>query len=213
VARSRRFPSNVCGTGTGASSQHRPLPMPNRPSSIDVTELLLGWGSGSQMKKSASPVRGGAVGVPPDCRGLHATRARQSQSATYRIGQRSLLADRRRPYRVGGRAHFFGIAATSSSSSTMRGSCGEPSVRRGAVDQYRNSPIPQVVLTSTFLHCTKHSMISLGWISARTISCSLGIAPASAESDVATVKGLSPATVRRDLASARLWLGRRLRGR
>jgi RNA polymerase sigma-70 factor (ECF subfamily) len=113
-----------------------------------------------------------------------------------------------------GRAHFFGIAAR-----IMRQILVDHARKRRATKRAgrRAASVSQVADPSggqdidvLALHEALEDLAGLDERQADIVQ--LRYFGGLTETEVATIKGLSPATVRRDLASARLWLGRRLRG-
>jgi RNA polymerase sigma-70 factor, ECF subfamily len=114
-----------------------------------------------------------------------------------------------------GRAHFFGIAAR-----LMRQVLVDHARRRGAEKRPReraSDPISRVASPTNgrdvdvlALHEALEALSALDKRQAEIVE--LRYFGGLTEEEVATLKGLSPATVRRDVASAKFWLGRYMRG-
>ncbi len=115
-----------------------------------------------------------------------------------------------------GRAHFFGIAARIMRQilvdhARKRLAAKRPGVRRvGSVTKLAD-PTSRQDIDVLALHEALDGLAALDARQADIVQ--LRYFGGLTEHEVARLKGLSPVTVRRDLASARLWLGHRMQAR
>jgi RNA polymerase sigma factor (TIGR02999 family) len=114
-----------------------------------------------------------------------------------------------------GRAHFFGIAARLMRQilvdhARKRRAAKRPVGRRAGSVSSLADPSSGQNLDVLALHEALDGLAALDARQAEIVE--LRYFAGLTEEEVARMKGLSPATVRRDLASARFWLGRRMQG-
>lgn len=184
------------------------------PPSLDVTRLLARWRDGAPeadvrlLAAVHHELRRIAAGY------MRRERRDHSLQPTALVNEAYLRLAAQRDLPWEGRGHFFGIAAR-----VMRQVLVDHARRRLAMKRPADRaavPISKIADPSTdrdidvlALHEALEQLAKLDPRQAEIVE--LRYFGGMTEEEVAQVKGLSPATVRRDVASARFWLGQRMR--
>jgi RNA polymerase sigma factor (TIGR02999 family) len=189
--------------------------MSESPETSDVTRLLVRWREGSAEAEAQL-----LAAVHHELRRIAAAYMRRerrdhSLQPTALINEAYIRLAPQRTVEWEGRTHFFGIAAR-----VMRQVLVDHARRRRAL---KRPPGRAAVSASRIADPSTHADIDvlalhealeqLAALDARQAEIvELRYFGGLTEEEVAAVKGLSPATVRRDVASARFFLGQRMRG-
>jgi RNA polymerase sigma factor (TIGR02999 family) len=188
--------------------------MANDPHQPDVTGLLARWRGGSTEGEAQL-----LAAVHHELRRIAAAYMRRerrdhSLQPTALVNEAYLRLAGQRGMPWEGRAHFFGIAAR-----VMRQVLVDHARRRRAL---KRPPGRAALSASTIADPTAHGDVDVLALH-EALEQLAALDPRQAEivelryfgglteEEVATLKHLSPATVRRDVASARYWLGQRMR--
>jgi RNA polymerase sigma factor (TIGR02999 family) len=190
--------------------------MTERPPSEDVTRLLARWGEGE-------PEAGARLlaAVQGELRRVAAAYMRRERpdhtlQPTALVNEAYLRLVNQRDVAWEGRAHFFGIAARVMRQILVDHARKRRAVKRGAGVRAAQSvsklpdPGGGQNLDVLALHLALEDLAALDPRQAEIVE--LRYFGGLTEDEVAAVKHLSPATVRREVASAKFWLGRRMRG-
>ena len=188
--------------------------MANDPHRPDVTELLALWRDGSTAAEAQ------LLGVVHDelhrIAAAYMRRERRDHSLqpTALVNEAYLRLAGQRGMQWEGRAHFFGIAARVMRQVLVdharRRRAGKRPAGRAALSTSRIAdPAAQEDMDVLALHEALEQLAALDPRQAEIIE--LRYFGGLTENEVATLKHLSPATVRREVASARFWLGQRMR--
>jgi RNA polymerase sigma factor (TIGR02999 family) len=186
------------------------------PQHEDVTALLARWGRGAPEDEE----RLFAV-VGAELRRVAAAYMRRERpdhtlqpSALVNEAYLRLLGEQRADWQ--GRSHFFGIAARLMRQILVDHARKRRAAKREGFARADRSvskladPSSGADLDVVALHLALDELAALDARQAEIVE--LRYFGGLTEQEVATLKNLSPATVRRDVASARFWLGRRMRG-
>jgi RNA polymerase sigma factor (TIGR02999 family) len=186
-----------------------------RPGHEDVTRLLARWGQGAPDadERLLAAVQGELRRVAAAY--MRRERPDHTLQPTALVNEAYLRLVDQRDVAWDGRAHFFGIAARVMRQILVDHARKRDAVKRGAGVRARQSvskladPAGAQDLDVLALHLALEELAALDPRQAEIVE--LRYFGGLTEEEVATVKHLSPATVRRDVASAKFWLGRRMR--
>ena len=182
----------------------------------DVTALLLGWGTGrpEDRERLFAAVGGELRRIAGAC--MRRERPDHTLQPTALVNEAYLRLVRDREVGWEDRGHFYGIAARVmrqilvDHARKRRAAKRDPGARtaRSASRLSDSTPAPDFDVLA--LHDALDELALLDPRQAQIVE--LRYFGGCTEAQVAKAKDLSSATIRREMASARLWLGRRTRG-
>jgi RNA polymerase sigma factor (TIGR02999 family) len=182
----------------------------------DVTALLAGWrkGTADDQNRLFSAVHGELRRIAAGY--MRRERSDHTLQPSALVNEAFLRLSGDQSVAWEDRAHFYGIAARVMRQILVDHARKRAAAKRGAGERVQRSlsriasPGAGPDLDVIALH---DALIELATLDARQAEIvELRYFGGLTEEEVATVKELSPATIRREIAAARFWLGRRMKG-